>query len=242
MIELRCGGCGLANAVLDAAMLAKTRCAECEHPLDEERRVRYHVAEHGSAVGPLTYSDLKTRVVMGSLTSDTLLSEEGGPWMRAGERVDLLPRRVPARGGIRPHPLPRPRSPARTKAPPIPGPVTTMAVLDFVLGGLLLLLAFIVFALLSSFGGMAEAVGPTLLFVVAGSGLIGLGRGLQQRSSIAHVIQLGLAALAGTGLLALAVAGSASLALVGGLFVAVPFLLLLPEDVRAWFRGEDGSD
>lgn len=244
MLELRCGGCGLANAVVDAAKLEKSCCAACEHSLDEDQLVRYHVAESGEAVGPVEYVDLVRRIEAGSLTRATLLSEEGGPWMRAGERADLFPRAAPpsARRAARRRSDVHASLRTHAKAEPIPGPVSTMAVLDFLLGGLLLLLALVGLAIVSSFGGMDAAVGPALLLVVVGLGLIGLGRGLRQRAVIARNIQLGLAVLAGFGLLLLATAGSASLALVAALFVAIPFLLLLPEDIRAWFQGDDADD
>jgi len=237
MLELHCTACGRANAVTDAQKLDDRRCAECAGSLDEERPVRYFVADRGHSHGPLLYRDLVHGVAMRTLTPDMLLSEESGPWVRAAERSDLFPyaptgtHRSASRA-----PVPREHVPAP------PGPVQTMAVLQFLLGILSLVLSFVGFAFLASFHAVAEGFGVLLLLVVIGVGHILMAKGLRSRSVVARNLQLGLAVLAGSSLLVqLAEGQGGAFALLLGLFVALPFLLLLNAEARAWFKGEDAD-
>jgi len=237
MLELHCTACGRANAVTDAQLLDDRRCAECEEALDEERPVRYFVADRGHSHGPLVYRDLVHGVAMRTLTPEMLLSEENGPWVLAAERSDLFPSSRPvARRSASRAPVPR----KRAAAPP--GPVQTMAVLQFLMGILFLVLSFVGLAFVASWGGVGEGYSVLLLLVVIGVGHILMAKGLRNRSVVARNLQLGLAGLAGLSLLVqLAEGQGGAFALLLGLFVAMPFPLLLNAEARAWFKGEDAD-
>jgi len=234
MLELRCPDCGRANAISDAATLHHARCAECESSLDEDQPVRYFVTDGGPARGPLEYRHLVNAVAAGTLTRDMLLSERGGAWFRAGERSDLFSPSSPRRVALPARPRQRARRPSLSKPP---GQVAAMAVLDVVVGILVLLLAFFGFLFAASLGVVADGVPFLLVFLLIGIGHLRLSAGLRRGSAAARNIQLALGALGGVGLLLLATEGVGFALVVGWLVVAVPFLLLLNEESHAWFRG-----
>jgi hypothetical protein len=238
VLELRCPACGLANGVRDAATLDRTRCAGCAGPLEEDRPVRYFVTADGDAQGPRAHRDLETAVAAGTLTPDTLLSEEDGPWFGAGEREDLFPPSRTAALSV----SPRARR-SGPRVPPPPGPVHTMAVLDVVVGVLILVVAFFVFALLSSLHALGRGLPVILVLVLLGIAHFRLATALRRRAVWARNVQLGLAGLGGVGLLLLLAEGMPpALGLLGAFLVALPFLLLLGAESQAWFEGrEDGA-
>lgn len=235
MLELRCPACRRANATPYGVAVDSVRCAECRAPLDEDVQVRYRVA--GRDWSPQVHTDLVLRARGGSLRREMLLSEDGGPWFRAGERADVFRRGPRASAQVaRPHV----RRPHVQRGAQAPGSVETMAVLCKLLGVLLLLLAAGAFVLAATFGA-SEGFAFVLLLVVLGCAQISLGTRLRLGSAGARNVQVGLAVLAAIGYVNLLGAGAGgTFALLGGLFVAIPFLLLLNQEARAWFDG--GSD
>ncbi len=251
MLELRCPACGRANAVLDEAALDEVRCAACTGALDEGHQVRYRVAGPGRGWGTQVYSDLLFRVAGGTLGPRMRISEEGGPWFRAGERDDLF---AAAPEGVRrqkAHAAPRGQKPARvpwersTRAArakrrhaSAPGSVATMAGLCKTLGIVILLLAVGGFFLAASLGAAGGGMLVFLILLGLGWGQIAIGGGLQRASVAARNAQLGLAVVAGgIYLLALGDGAPGPFILLGGMFVAIPFFLLLNKEAKAWFAG-----
>lgn len=245
MLELRCPACGRANTVLDDSALDRVRCAECAGALQRDTWIRYRVAGPGRGWGAQVHSDLLFRVSGGSLTPSMRLSEEGGPWFRAGEREDLFAaapptvRRTPAHApsrGMRPLRVGRTRSAGVRRR--VPDSVAAMASLCKLLGILILLLAVGGFFLAASFG--AAGAGMTVFFVLIGLGWaqIAIGDALKRGAAAARAIQLGFAVLAGIIYLYGAGEGAGGpFLLLGGMFVAMPFLLLLNKEANAWFDG-----
>lgn len=226
MRELRCPTCHTANAVKDPVDLHAVRCAMCEGSLDEQVHVRYLVDAGGLVAGPRIHRDLRKMAATGQLEGDVLLSEEGGPWFLAQEREDLF--------RIRPH-----RSVASKDAVRIPSSVLWMANLAAVMSGLLLLVGVLVGIFLADLVGRSEAFTAVVILFALGFGQAWMSVALRRGSRIARIFQLALAGLVGLGALSTAVQGmDVSLTLVALAFVAIPFLLLLNEAARAYFREE----
>ncbi|MDJ0972997.1 MAG: hypothetical protein QNJ98_00880 [Planctomycetota bacterium] len=235
MLELRCPACECANGVTGEVDLDAIRCAACSAALDPDRFVRYRVDGEGRAWGNLLHRGLVMRATRGTLDRDMRISEEGGPWFRAGERLDLFAR---APGPVTVTPSPRPRRVRQRQT--VPPSVVTMAALGKLLGVALLLLAMAAFGVSASFDAGGLAVGTFVLFVGLGVGQIAVANRLLQRSATARNLQLLAATFAAVGyLLVVADGADGFFVLLGGGFVAIPFLLLLPQEVRAWFAGDD---
>ena len=115
-----------------------------------------------------------------------------------------------------------------------------MAVLDVVVGVLLLVVAFFVFAFVSSMHALGQGLPAILVLVLVGVAHFRLANALRRRSVWGRNVQLGLAGLGVVGLLLLLAEGiPPALGLLGALVVTLPFLLLLGAESRAWFEGDD---